>query len=209
MKNRLKIVITTAILLAASSALAGIVFLPTSGMYADPSLAPVNIQNLGEGSVRIRTTGLNGELTINRADFPPEPIEPATGELLLRLSQQLLLTIDSETGEVTGRTRGLITSIADPEEFEFRAEVRGDATCLPYNNQPCGQIVVNLEARGGLADTVDPASIGEIRLQILGSLIRDAQNGAWSAFDANITIGANPGLINTLTSMEGAEDVGV
>lgn len=51
LKNRIKITVTSALLLMATNAMAGIEFLPTSGMYVNPEFVPVEIQNVGDGKV--------------------------------------------------------------------------------------------------------------------------------------------------------------
>ena len=86
-------------------------------------------------------------------------------------------------------------------DFIVNADVEGSATCLPFNGQDCGQIVVDLKLRGGLADTADPTSVGSLQWQMLGSLIRNGQAPYWSALDARGTIGANPGLIESILTM--------
>lgn len=203
MKIKLKIVITTAILLAACSALAGLLFLPAGGRYIDPSLAPVNIQNLGDGSVRIRTMGLNGELTIKGSEFPPEYGVPATAQGIQLLNQQLELAINLPTGLVEGRSRGRGQN-QNISDKEHRADVRGYASCLPLNGRSCGQLVVDLEVRGTLSDPNNPASVGQLRMQQLGSLVWDDTDVAhWVAMTANATTGGKESLINALLQTMG------
>jgi len=208
MKNKLKVVITTAILLAASSALAGIIFLPAGGQYIDPSLAPVNIQNLGEGSVRIRTTGLNGELSLKGSDFPPDYEVPATATGILPVVQQLELVINRSTGVVEGRSRGQV--LVSNEIIQFRADVRGNASCLPLNGRSCGQLVVDLELRGTLSDPNNTASVGRMQMEMLGSLVwEDTDAVHWAAMSANATLGVNEVLINSLLETMEEGEVGV
>jgi len=218
MKNGIKIIVTSALLLAATSATAGIVFLPTSGMYTNQELAPVNVQRLDDSIIRVHTTGLTGELTLKGSDFPPESDISTTARVVLPFDQELELVINLFTGVVEGSSSGQY--INNTELWDFIADVRGNATCLPLNGRDCGQLIVTLELRGVLSDPNNPSVVGQLRKEMLGSLVVDASDWAvWTAMSANATIGGNEGLISLLlgdanldgqlTSMEGAEDVGV
>lgn len=197
-KNRLKIIVTSALLLATSIAVAGILFVPVGGRFSTPELAPVNIQNLGDGAFRISTSGLTGELTIQGSDFPPEYNVPATAKESLPFDQQLELVIDVAEGTVSGRST---TNFIDASSSYLAAiaEVRGHASCLPLNGRECGQLVVDLELRGILSDPNDPASVGQLRMEMLGSLVwTDTDVVHWAAMSANATLGGNEVLINSV-----------
>jgi len=204
LKNRLKIIAASALLLAATSATAGIVFLPTSGMYTNPELAPVNLQRLGDSIIIVHTTGLNGELRLNGSDFPPEYELPASATGKLFMSQELELVINLSLGVVEGRASGQYINSHELWDYRLHADVRGNASCLPLNGRDCGQMVVDLELRGTLSDPNNPASVGQIKIELLGSLVVDGDDlGIWAAMSANTTIAGNEGLNNSLSWMEG------
>ena len=199
MKNRLKIIVTSALLLAASSAMAGITFLPASGRYLTIEMTDVIISNLSDDTFRISTNGLTGELTIEGSDFPPQYDIATTAKGVLPFDQQLELVIDVAKGTVLGRST---TNFIDASStyLTATAEVRGSASCLPLNGRECGQLVVDLELRGVLSDPNDPTSVGQLQQRMLGSLIWDDTNVAhWAAMSANTTIGGNEGLINLVS----------
>ena len=197
MKNGIKIIVTSALLLAATSATAGIVFLPTSGMYTNQELAPVNVQRLDDSIIRVHTTGLTGELTLKGSDFPPESDISTTARVVLPFDQELELVINLFTGVVEGSSSGQY--INNTELWDFIADVRGNATCLPLNGRDCGQLIVTLELRGVLSDPNNPSVVGQLRKEMLGSLVVDASDWAvWTAMSANATIGGNEGLINSV-----------
>ena len=197
MKNGIKIIVTSALLLAATSATAGIVFLPTSGMYTNQELAPVNVQRLDDSIIRVHTTGLTGELTLKGSDFPPESDISTTARVVLPFDQELELVINLFTGVVEGSSSGQY--INNTELWDFIADVRGNATCLPLNGRDCGQLIVTLELRGVLSDPNNPSVVGQLRKEMLGSLVVDASDWTvWTAMSANATIGGNEGLINSV-----------
>lgn len=199
MKNGIKFIVTGALLLAASSAVAGIIYLPVSGRYQAPELAPTNIQILGDESFRIHTTGLTSEWTIQGSDFPPGYDVPAAAQVALPSEQKLELFIDIAEGSVSGR---FVSQSMDRAStlLAATAEVRGHASCLPRNGFECGQLVVDLEVRGVLSDPNDPAVVGQLRMEMLGSLFFDGSDvGFWAAMSANTTIGGNRGLINSVS----------
>jgi hypothetical protein len=198
MKNRLIIIATSALLLVATSATAGIIFLPGSNVYANPELAPVNVQHLGNDIVRIHTTDLTGELTLKGSDFPPEYEVPASATGKLFISQELELVINLSLGVVEGRASGQYLNNTELWDWRLHADVQGKATCLPLNGRECGQLVVDLELRGALSDPNNPASVGQMRMKMLGSLIwDDTDMMRWAAMSANATLGVNEVMINS------------
>jgi hypothetical protein len=205
-KNRLKIIVTSALLLAATNAVAGIIFLPAGGQYTNPELAPVNVQRLDERIIRVHTTGLNGELTLKGSDFPPEYDIATTEKVVLPFDQVLELVINLSTGVVEGRASGQYVASTVLNDW-IEAVVQGTATCLPLDGRDCGQLVVDLEFQGVMTDPNDPSIVGHVRGGMLGSLVWDGSDVAhWAAMSANTTIGGNEGLINSiLSSMEDEE----
>jgi hypothetical protein len=196
MKNRLKIMVTSALLLAATSAMAGIIFVPVGGHYTNPELAPVNIQHFDGGTIIVLTNGLIGEWTIQGSDFPPEYEVPASATGKLPVTQQLELFIDLSTGVVEGNSSGQM--LCNNEPVNFRADVRGYASCLPLNGRDCGQLVVDLELRGALSDPNNPASVGQMRMEMLGSLIWDDTDMMhWAAMSTNASLWGNDLFINS------------
>ena len=201
MKNKLKIVVTSALLLAATSAsaIASIISLPASGRYLIIELTDVIIAGFSDDTFRISTNGLTGELTIQGSDFPPEYDVATTAKAVLPFDQHLELVIDVAKGTVSGRST---VNFADASSVYLAAtaQVRGSASCLPLNGRECGQLIVDLELRGVLSDPNDPASVGQLQQWMLGSLIWDDTNVAhWAAMSANTTIGGNEGLINLVS----------
>lgn len=186
MKNTLKTVMAIALMLGASSVLADIVFFASSGKYVDPDLASVSI--LASPDVYVRTTGLNGELAVNASDLPGGLGSVEQSCATLPFEQELDLNVDRSRGVVEGRSRGRI-HFAQGEVWNFRAEVRGNASCLPFNGRRCGQLVVDLDLRGTLSSPENRARIGLIRMHALGSLVRDGGSAQWVALAANTSLG--------------------
>lgn len=206
MKNPLRVILGVMMLLASSVAIAGIIFVPVGGRYANPELAPVQVQDNGSGSAVVRTTGLSGEFSLDASDVPPEFDPPVMGCARFAFDQRLELIINLSLGVVEGRTRGRIST---PDgALEYRAEVRGNATCVPAGGNSCGQLIVDLETRGILADANDPARVGLIRSEILGSLLRGPGGARWVNLTSNARLGGDAGLIGSLTSMEDGESCG-
>jgi hypothetical protein len=198
MKNSIRAIVTTALLLMASGAMAGIVFLPVGGQYKNPELATVNIY-IDDIIIGVHTKGLNGELNIKGSDFPPEYDIATTAKGVLQFDQNLELVINLSTGVVEGSSSGQYINSTELWDWRFQADVRGNATCLPLNGRECGQLVVDLEVQGVLSDPNDPSIVGKLHSEILGSLVWDGNAmGHWAAMSANTTIGGDAVLINNL-----------
>jgi len=195
-RNRLKIIVTSALLLAATNAMAGLLSSPMGVLFASPELASVEIQNVGDGRVQVLTTGLTGEMSLDASDVQPEFGSPASGCARLPFDQRLELNIDLSLGVVEGRTRGRIAT--QNGTLDYRGEVSGNATCVPSGGRSCGQLIVDLEMRGVLSDPNNPASVGQMRMKKLGSLTWDDTDMMhWAAMSANATLGGNELLINS------------
>ncbi len=212
MKNGIKIFLTSVLLLTGTNVGAGIIFVQVDGLYANPDLAAVDMQHLGNDIIRIQTTGLAGELRLDGADFPPEFEVPASAIGKLTLVQELTLVINLSVGLVEGRASGQLLAndensfviegrTTDSKEIaELHADVRGSATCLPLNGLDCGQLIVDLELLGALSDPYNPASVGRIQIQMFGSMVVDNEDfGIWAAMSANATLGGNEVLINSVS----------
>ena len=197
-KNRIKIIASSALLLTATSATAGPVYLAVGGQYIAPEAAPVLIGGLGVDRFRIQTVGLSGEWTIEYDDLPPGSDVPASAQAVLPFTQDLELEIDLAEGTVSGHA---IKQLDAPAKVIIATmDVTGHASCLPRNGLACGQLVVDLELRGVLTDPNDPASVGRLSGETLGSLVWDETvAGYWTAMSANTTIGGNEGIINSLS----------
>jgi len=203
LKNSLKIIVAGALLLAATSATAGLLSSPLGVFYANTELAPVFVQDNGSGSMAVRTTGLYGELILEGSALPPEYEVPASAEVVLTSIQQLDLIIDLAEGTVSGQAS---MDASSPLLAQF-AFVRGTASCLPLSGRDCGQLVVALELRGTLSDPYNPASVGQVQIDMLGSLIWDDTNMMhWAALTGNAALKANEALINS--ALEYASDRG-
>ena len=209
MRSPLSLVLAAALLLAATSVEAGVIFVPVGNVYAYPELAPARArfndpvlinpsfaEVAGDGSLHLATSGLAGEMHLDASELPPGFEIPAGAGAKLPFEQQLELVINLSLGVVEGRSTGRIP--LSNGILEFRMDVQGDATCLPRNGRECGQLVVALELRGILSDPWDPASVGVIQTTLLGSLVwDDADLVHWAAMSGNSTLGGNPALINS------------
>ena len=137
MKNSLKIIATSALLLTASSAMAGLLSSPMGINFSNSELAPVNVQRLDESIIRVHTTGLTGELTISKVnssgndESPPSWDTATTEKVVLPFEQELQFDIDYADGIVSGRSTANIYDQSSPL-LVVTAEVRGKAT------QRCG-----------------------------------------------------------------------
>lgn len=206
MRKTLLIVALLGPLLLPWSAWGGIVLLPVEGRYLDVGLALASVRGRGAGTVVIRTTGLKGELVVDPADLPSDGAQAPGDDIVVPFTQDLELSfVANKSGpdalfEVSGRARG---SFAEPlPDDRYAARVSGKTACLRYNGQACGQIVVDLELRGVIVNQLNPSAAGNLRMKILGSLVRDGGNGHWQTLNAATAIGANPGLIAPLQSIE-------
>lgn len=209
MKNRLRFIVTGALLLAATSVTAGLLSSPMGVLYTYPELAPVDIKNIGNGKVQIRTTGLTGEMTLQGSDFPPEFDIATTAKVVLPFEQAVIFDIDYADGIVSGRSTAKFYD-ASSSYLAATAEVRGNATCLPLNGLECGQLVVDLELQGVVSDPNNPAIVGRLQMDVLASFYFDGSDvglGSLAAMSANATIGGNEGMINSLTGLSGGDAV--
>lgn len=206
-RNSFKMILTGVLLLAASSASAGLQIIPVVDIYVTPEIVPVSIrrdpgdQPVDYFIITLSTAGLTGESTIQGSDFPPTYDIPASAKGVLPFDQDLELEIDVAAGTVSGRSETRYVDAASPY-LAATAEVSGNATCLPLNGLECGQLVVNLELQGVLSDPNNPANVGRLRTEMLGSFVWDGTDvGHWAAMSANAMIGGNDGLIDLLSSM--------
>ena len=196
LKTRITIILAGALLLATTNAVAGVIFVTVGNIYSYPELAPARIEEIGAGSKAVRTTGLEGEFTVDTDDLPPECETTAATVVHLPFVQQLELVINLSLGVVEGSSRGQV--VLNNGILEFRGSVQGNATCLPFNGRVCGQLVVDLELQGALADPNDPTRAGRLRTEMLGSLIWDDTDLVhWAALSANSQIAGNEALINS------------
>jgi hypothetical protein len=205
MKYPIRSILTFASMLFASVALAGIIFVPVGGRYDHSELAPTVVQLLsGETSrFRIRTRDLNGALELDCSEVPGcRAVERTCADI--PFSQQLELVVDRETGDIAGRTLGKLDLAGT---FDFTARVRGEGTCLPFAGRACGQLVVDLEARGPFSDPGDASRVGLIRMHMVGSLLRDGDSSRWAALSASNTLGfALPDGVAELLSAKCKQD---
>lgn len=206
MRKQLLIVALLGPLLLPWSAWGRIVLLPVEGRYIDVGLALASVQGGKSGTVVIRTTGLKGELLVDPADLPPDGAQAPGDDIVVPFTQDLELSFVVRKSnpdalfEVSGKARG---SFAEPlPDDRYAASVSGKAACLRYNGQACGQIVVDLELRGVIVNQLNPKAAGNLRMKILGSLVRDGRNGQWQTLNAATAMGATPELIAPLQSIE-------
>lgn len=211
LNNGIKIIVTSTLLLVTSIAVAGILFVPVGGRYANPDLALADVQNIGDDTVRIQTTGLTGEFSLDASDLPPEFDPPASGCKRFPFDQELELVINLSLGVVEGYTRGHIAT--ETGTLEYRADVRGNATCFPAGGNDCGQVIVDLETRGAMAGALKDLStnnlVGLIHMETLGSLLYQPDNAQWVSLTSNARLGGDAELISSIISMEEGESCGV
>ena len=67
----------------------------------------------------------------------------------------------------------------------------------------CERLVVNVKPEGVLADPSDPQRVGVIRMELLGSLVRDGQDARWVTLEDNATLYGSEVLINSLLETMG------
>lgn len=184
-------------------AVAGILFVPVGGnVFEDVDLAPVRIQDNGSGSAAIRTTGLAGRLT-------DAPCGSGPAGSFVGLTQQQELLLGPGRNEVRGRARGTLTLSRSAEEFRYRGDIRGTARCASSVDDTCSQLVVALELDGIISDPADPGRVGLIRMEQLGSLVRNGQGARWVTLGANVTLGGSESFIgHALASLQPGENCG-
>ena len=186
-KNWIRVILTGVLLLTASSASAGIIFVPVSGSYTAPELAQVSIHEFDDGNIGIQTVGLIGEWSSGDAGISSGYGVPASPRESLPFDQQLNLVIDIMTGAVSGYSwvkssgDGVIKGFE--RSYTAKLDVRGYASCVPLNGSECGQLIVDLELRGVMADSSDPSIVGKLEMVMLGSMIwgGHASSGIWSS----------------------------
>lgn len=201
--NSIAVIATALTIVATSAAAAGLVFAPLGSQYDDPGQAMVNIRKMGGSGeeVQVRTTGLQGRMALRARDLPRTFGGPATGCAVMPFTQDLMLSLDLTKGVAEGNSSGQIQ--LNGKLVRFQAEVRGTASCMPWNGLACGQVIVDLDLRGAIADPADQASVGLLRMQALGSLVRSNPTADWAAMSANMTLGLSPRLVNSfLETME-------
>lgn len=207
---KLRLIKVIAFLMSALSlkAYAGIIFVPVEGVVVDdPTLATVDIRgNGGSSSIKVLTTGISGELT--------EACGATGGEGdSISYTQQLQLHVDVDTGDITGIANGQLR----PNEgsganliLTYEGPVEGTAVCRPFQGHSCGQMVIHLKLNGAIGDPGNPSVVGLIRMESLGSLIKDRDSAHWAAYSSNFVLGGDTPLIElSLTSMEEGESCGV
>ena len=182
----------------AGLAIAGIIFVPVGGrVFENVDLAPVRVQDNGSGSAAIRTTGLTGRLT-----EAPCATGPAGSFVGLTQQQELLLSPDSNA--LQGRARGTLTLSVTGEQLRYQGDITGGAGCVARSGDTCSQLVVTLKLDGVISDPTDSGRVGLIRMEQLGSLVRDGQRARWVALDANVTLGGSEVFIGRVLNSMGA-----
>ena len=198
--NGSRILAAVALLLTASSAMAGIIFVPVGGQFAQPELAPVGVENRGGGKVALSSDGLTGEWTIAEGDLPPGLGLPAAFGLDVTFGIDLdELVIDVAGGTLSANKNDIgdpaVTATFTTSSHSYTGtlvNVSGDASCVPLNGHQCGQLVVQMELRTVLTDPTNPSVVGKLRLEMLGSLTWDGAAAAqWASMSATGMIGVN------------------
>ena len=57
---------------------------------------------------------------------------------------------------------------------------------------------LDLNLLGAVADPSDHASVGLLRIQMLGSLVRSNPSAPWAAISADVSLGLSPRLVTSL-----------
>lgn len=206
--------------LLASSALAGVVFIPTGGIYLEPDLAPTDIRRTRAGGgieLLIRTTGLEGVFQIDAADVPPQfdPPEVGCAKLPFRHDLSLQLRCDapadgSSLCAAEGTLKGQMQTDAGP--LQVTARIAGEATCTAAAGDLCAHIILGIDVRGTLQPQVigNGSVFGTVDLRILGSLVGgDGGGGAWAAMVSTGKFGGDVPIVNRwLSTMEEGEACG-
>ena len=186
-------------------ALAGIVAVPVGGhTFENVSAVGVEIRNGGRrGAIGIRTTGLRG-----RFDTTPGGTGPAGSFIGVTQDQSLLF--DPDSGTIEGEARGQLTLTSQGIALNYQGNLTGIGRCVSGTGRRCEQLVVTVKLEGVLADPNDPQRVGVIRMELLGSLIRDGRGARWVTLEDNATLHGSEALINSiLESMEEGESDGV
>jgi hypothetical protein len=195
--------LATALTILTATAAAALVFAPVSTEYDDPGLATVNLRG-GGGQIQVRTTDLQGRLAVKASDLPPASGAPAQGCAVMPFTQDLTLSLDLAKGVAEGSSSGQIH--LDGKVVRLQAAVQGSASCMPFDGAACGQVIVDLDLRGALANPGDPAAVGLLRMQMLGSLVRGNPTAPWAAMSADTSLGLSRPLVTSiLDTMEEGE----
>jgi hypothetical protein len=209
MNNKLKIIVTGALLLVATlisgaPAIAGVVGVAVGGhTFENVSAANVEVRNVSGGNTRIQTTGLNGR-------FDTTPGGTGAQGSFIAVTQDQNLLFDPDTGTINGDARGQLTFSAEGIQLNYQGNISGIASCMAGEKRACSQYVVNVTLEAVVADPNNPQRVAVLRMELLGSLVRDDQGTRWSVFDDNATVfGSSDINILTLTSMGEGESCGV
>jgi hypothetical protein len=203
--NRLLVVAAIVLPLMTAPALAGVVAVPVGGhTFENVSDANVEINNgAPDGAVRISTMGLSG-----RFDTTPGGAGPAGA--FIGVTQEQTLLFDPDTGTITGRARGRLTFTEQGIQLNYRGNLTGIGSCVSGTGRRCAQLVVSLKLEGVIADPNNPQRVGVIRMELLGSLVRDEQGGRWVTLEDNATLyGSEEFRTLSLTTMAEGETCGV
>ena len=203
MKNWIKIIASGALMLTASSTMAGIIFVPIGSQYISPGTAPVTIQNHGDETFLINTTGLTGEWNIRGSDLPPGYDLAPTERVVLPFEQELGLVVDLAAGTVTTSHSKAQDTVTMGQVTITTSTISGNAVCLPLNGSECGQLVLDLQIQGVVSDPNDPSVVGRMRMGVLGSLVWDQTAvGHWASMSTVARLQGAGGLIGTIISKE-------
>ena len=87
------------------------------------------------------------------------------------------LKLDRKTGEVSGKSRGLITDLTDePEPYHFETRLKGHFNCIDPGVKRCRLMIVDMKSIGVIFDDTDGAervAAGTITEQLIGALFED------------------------------------
>ena len=155
------------------------------------------------GKIRILTSGLNGR-------FDTTPGGTGAQGAFIAVTQDQNLLFDPVTGTISGDARGQLIFAAQGIQLNYQGNISGIASCMAGERRACSQYVVNVTLEAVVADPDNPQRVAVLRMELLGSLVRDGQGSRWAVLDDNATIfGSSDINILTLHSMAEGESCGV
>lgn len=157
----------TAVLLVASPASAGVIFLPI-GDYDHVDLGQTSAVAAGTGALRVTTRGLDGAGTID-CGGRTRCVEAGLDGSTVRVAYDLQLMVEPGEAGVRGRARGaLTTAVPDLGPVELRGSIRGRARCTDGGPLPC-DLAVEVRLRTPVTDA-SGERIGRLVLDLSGTI---------------------------------------
>lgn len=180
--NRLALwVLLAGALVFASTATAGVIFIPIGG-FTSSDLGDTSADVLPSGEVRVSALGLEGTGTLD-CEGNAGCIAAGLDGAAFAVAHDLQIVIDFTGAGVRGQSRGTV-SISAPglSPFDLRGRVRGRAVCN------AGSCAVEMQLRANLAD-IDGMRAGRLELSLSGTLLHGpGPQASWSSLDGDGTL---------------------